>query len=93
MATSAPPSNSAEISISCGTPIRSTSRAVSAGPASAPHVPPAAMMPYSRVAWSVVKMSDMKLQNTDTTNRLNTLTQMKNAGTATAIPTSARNTT
>src|SRR3546814_7769209 len=32
----------------------------------------------SRRACSVLLMSDMKLQNTDTTNRLNTLTQTKN---------------
>jgi len=37
------------------------------------------MNPNSRLPCSERKMSTMKLQNTDTTNRLKTLSQMKNA--------------
>jgi hypothetical protein len=33
------------------------------------------MKPNRRRAWALVKMSAMKLQNTETTKRLNTLTQ------------------
>ena len=60
-------------------PISVTRPAVSEGPASAPAVPPAAMKPYRRCAWLVAKMSASRLQNSDTANRLNTLTQTKNA--------------
>ena len=37
------------------------------------------MKPNSRRACRLLKMSAMKLQKTDTTNRLKTLVQMKNA--------------
>ncbi len=60
-------------------PIAGASVAVMIGPTSAPALPPAEMKPYSRRACSLRNRSAMKLQNTDTTNRLNTLTQMKNA--------------
>src|SRR5512143_3049400 len=65
-----------------------TSAAVSAGPAKAPAVPPAAMTPNRRLACSVVKMSAMKLQNTETMKRLKTLVQMKKAR-ATQAPVSS----
>src|SRR5713101_3231443 len=55
-----------------------TALAAIACPAIAPQLPPAAMVPYRRAAWSLSKRSDMKLQNTETANRLNTLSQTKN---------------
>src|SRR6056297_1856654 len=53
--------------------------AVTAGPARAPAVPPAAMKPNRRLAWALLKISAMKLQKTETMNRLKTLVQMKKA--------------
>ena len=53
-------------------PIRFENSAVSAGPTIAPAVPPAEMKPYKRRASSVFHRSAMKLQNTETANRLNT---------------------
>ena len=47
-----------------------TSQVVRKGPASAPALPPAAMNPKSRLPCSWRKMSAMKLQKTETTNRL-----------------------
>ena len=73
------PSSRAEISSRFSSPSLAASSAVIAGPASAPTVPPAAMNPNSRCAWRSLKISTMKLQNTETTNRLNTLNQMKKA--------------
>jgi hypothetical protein len=61
------------------TPITPTSDRVSAGPVTAPTVPATAMIGNRRRACSLLQMSDMKLQNTDTTNRLNTLTHTKNS--------------
>ena len=51
---------------------------VSSGPAIAPILPPAAMTPKSRAPCVGVKRSVMTLQNTDTTNRLNTDSHTKN---------------
>ena len=79
MATIATARNPAETSSIERTPTSVTKPAVSAGPASAPTVPPAAMKPYSRFACAVSNRSAMKLQNTLIANRLNTLTQTKNA--------------
>ena len=74
------PSSAADTSRRFGMPIAGASHAVSPGPTIAPRLPPAEMKPKSRRAASVANTSAMKLQNTDTTNRLNTLTQTKNAG-------------
>ncbi len=71
-------SSDADTASSGATPITSTSARVSVGPATAPAVPATAMIGNSRRACSSLQMSAMKLQNTDTTNRLNTLTQTKN---------------
>src|SRR5258705_231166 len=60
-------------------PIRGARSAVTVGPTSAPALPPAAMKPNSRRACSSRHTSAMKLQNTDTTKRLKTLSQMKKA--------------
>ena len=79
MQNTAIPSSPAETSSRFAGPSGSTSSVVSKGPQMAPAVPPAAMKPNSRRACRLVKMSVMKLQKTDTTNRLKTLVQMKNA--------------
>ncbi len=79
MHSTAPNSMTAEIGKSPAGPIEGASIAVSSGPASAPMLPPAAMNPNSRRACSLRNISAMKLQNTDTTNRLKTLIQIKNA--------------
>ncbi len=55
------------------------SDAVTLEPNSAPIVAPAAMKPNSRLPCSELKMSTISAQNTDTTNRLYTEIQMKNA--------------
>src|SRR5229473_6107481 len=68
----------AEMRIRLATPTHPTALAAIIGPAIAPQLPPAAMVPYRRAAWALSKRSDMKLQNTETTNRLNTLSQTKN---------------
>ena len=44
------------------------------GPISPPTLAPAAMMPNSRPACSLLNRSDIKLQNTEIWKRLNTLT-------------------
>ena len=44
----------------------------------APSVAPAAMKPNRRLPCSVLNRSTTSAQNTETTNRLNTLVQMKN---------------
>ena len=72
------PSSDADTTSSGATPITSTSARVSIGPATAPAVPATAMIGNRRRDCSSLQMSAMKLQNTDTTNRLNTLTQTKN---------------
>jgi len=51
-------------------PTGATSAAATAGPASAPALPPAETRPKSRRPCSLVKRSDMKLQKTLVTNRL-----------------------
>lgn len=79
MRSTASNSMQAESGSSLAGPISGASRAASIGPAIAPVLPPAAMKPYSRRAWSLRYRSAMKLQNTDTTKRLKTLTQMKKA--------------
>ena len=43
----------------------------------APTVPPAVMKANRRFAWSEVNISDIKLQNTETTNKLKTPTHIK----------------
>ena len=88
MHTTASPSSAAETTSSGATPMMFTSVAVSVGPASAPQVPATAMTGNSRLACSTLQMSDMKIQNTDTTNRLNTLTQTKNTVPSARGPTS-----
>ena len=42
-------------------------------------------MPKKRFAWSVTKMSDMKLQNTESVNRFVTLMKIANATVTAAI--------
>ena len=51
---------------------------VSAGPASEPAVPPAAMKANRRLPCSEVNRSAMNDQNTETANSTNTLIQTKN---------------
>ena len=75
---SARPSNAADTTSKGATPTTVTSARVNSGPAIAPAVPPRAMIGNRRRACASSQMSAMKLQNTDTTNRLNTLTQTKN---------------
>ena len=53
--------------------VREGNKAVAAGPTSAPKVPPAAIQLMSRLLCSPVRISRMKLQNTDTNNRFSTL--------------------
>ncbi len=72
----------------CTGPMSPTSHTVSAGPASAPAEPPAAMKANRRLPCSAVNRSAMKDQNTDTANRLKTLIQTKNARAACTLPTS-----
>ena len=59
-------------------PSSSASPMVSAGPASEPAVPPAAMNANRRLPCSGVNRSAMNDQNTDTANSTNTLIQTKN---------------
>ena len=75
---SATTSASAETSSNGATPISCTSNLVTSGPNTAPPMPPSAISENTRRAWLLPKMSAMTLQNSDTTNRLNTLTQTKN---------------
>ena len=65
-----PSRSTAETSKRCVVPSGFTSQVVRSGPASAPALPPAAMNPNSRAPCSWRKMSAMKLQKTETTNRL-----------------------
>ena len=80
MQTMAAARKAAETSSRFAVPSGAAASAVIVGPAMAPQLPPAAMAPYRRAACAASNRSAMKLQNTDTTNRLNTLTQTKNAG-------------
>jgi hypothetical protein len=54
-------------------PTRCTNNDVTTGPAIAPRLPPAVIAGNSRADWVDVKISTIKLQNTDTMNRLTTL--------------------
>src|SRR5690606_3283265 len=76
---SATPSNDADTSSSGATPIMPTRPRVSPGPATAPQVPASAISGNRRRDCATLQMSVMKIQNTDTTNRLKTLTQTKNS--------------
>ena len=69
----------AEIGSNKAGPISGAALVVINGPAIAPVLPPAAIKPNRRRAWVLVNRSAMKLQNTETTNRLNTLSQIKKA--------------
>ena len=62
-----------------GTPTDFTVPAVMADPTMPPKVAAAAIMPNRRFPCSLVKMSTIKAQNTETTKRLKTEVQMKNA--------------
>ena len=73
-------SMTAESSTSGAMPSFFAKSAVMADPANAPTVPPTLIKPYSRFPCSLRKLSDMKPQNTDTTNKLKTLVQMKKTG-------------
>ena len=77
MQASASPRKPQDTSRSFAVPRPAASDAVSAGPASAPQLPPAETKPNSRAACSGRNRSVIRLQNTETTNRLNTLTQTK----------------
>src|SRR3990170_672056 len=59
-------------------PSGTASQTVSAGPASAPALPPAAMTAKRRLPCSEENRSAMNDQNTDTAKRLKTLIQTKN---------------
>jgi hypothetical protein len=61
---------SAERRMRPATPTRPASQATAADPRSAPALPPAETKPKSRLACPLVKRSAMKLQKTETTNRL-----------------------
>ena len=75
----AKPKKIAEISNRLVAPKWIANAAVNTGPMSAPVVPPAAMNPNNRFACAELNVSTIKLQNTETMNKLNTLAQIKNA--------------
>src|SRR6266446_1501597 len=79
MQTSARPRKPQDISSKFADPNGAASKAVSVGPASAPQLPPAERKPNRRAACSGRNKSTMRLQKSDTTNRLKTLTQTKKA--------------
>src|SRR5213594_3150236 len=79
MQTSARPRKPQDTSSRFAVPSGAASKAVSVGPASAPQLPPAERKPNRRAACSGRNKSTMRLQKSDTTNRLKTLTQTKNA--------------
>jgi hypothetical protein len=54
-------------------PMTPTVRSDTSGPASAPALPPAAMMPNRRFVWPVSNSSSRKLQNIEMRNRFSTL--------------------
>ena len=66
---------------------------VSAGPASAPALPPAAMKPNRRLPCSELQTSAMNDQNTETANRSNTLIQTKNTRATVSRSTSSASST
>jgi hypothetical protein len=82
-------SSSIDSMTSPAVPSPPASHCVSNGPMIAPALPPAAMGPNRRRASSPRKMSAMKLQKTDTTNMLNTLSQTKNVAAVRCEPGSA----
>ena len=69
---------SAETSIRLSGPITPTSAVVMVAPSMAPMVPPTATTPKRRLPWPGRNTSVSSDQNTDTTNRLKMLVQMKN---------------
>src|SRR2546422_597631 len=79
MQTSARPRKPQDSSSKFAVPNGAASKAVSVGPASAPQLPPAERKPNRRAACSGRNKSTMRLQKSDTTNRLKTLTQTKKA--------------
>src|SRR5207245_9335521 len=79
MQTRARPRKPQESNSRFAVPSGAASKAVSVGPASAPQLPPADTKPKRRSACCGRNKSTMRLQNSDTTNRLKTLTQMKKA--------------
>ena len=91
--TTAAPSSAAESGSRLIGPTRSASTAVSPGPTIAPRLPPAAIRPNSRRACVCENTSFITLQNSEMTNRLNTLTQMKNARAVHSGATPARSST
>src|SRR5215467_3521810 len=79
MHTTASPRNPQETSSRFAVPRGAARNAVSVGPARAPQLPPAEMKPNRRAACAGRNKSAIRLQNSETTNRLNTLTHTKNA--------------
>jgi len=68
--------NPAEVSMTPVAPNTATIPLVKDGAMTAPMLPQAMMKPNSLCAWPGRKMSAIKLQNIETTKRLNTLSQM-----------------
>ena len=79
MQTSARPRKPQDTSSKFAVPSGAARKAVSVGPASAPQLPPAERKPNRRADCSGRNKSAMRLQKSDTTNRLKTLTQTKKA--------------
>src|SRR5438093_4759199 len=79
MQTTARPRKRQDTSSKFAVPNGAASSAVSVGPASTPQLPPADTKPKRRSACSGRNKSSMRLQKSDTTNKLKTLTQTKNA--------------
>src|SRR4029077_18713248 len=78
MQTSARARNAADTSRRLAVPSGAARTAVKVGPASAPQLPPAEMKPNRRAACAGWNRSAIRLQKSETTNRLNTLTHTKN---------------
>src|ERR1041385_317998 len=79
MQTRARPRKPQESNSRFAVPRGAASKAVNVGPASAPQLPPAERSPNRRPACSGRNKSTMKLQKSDTTKKLKTLTQTKKA--------------
>src|SRR3977135_1980770 len=79
MQMSARPRKPQDTSSRFAVPSGAASKAVSVGPASAPQLPPADTNPNRRCACCGRNRSTIRLQKSDTTNRLKTLTQTKKA--------------
>src|SRR5258706_463606 len=79
MQRSARPRKPQDTSSRFAVPSGAASRAVSVGPARAPQLPPAERKPNRRTDCSGRNKSAMRLQKSDTANRLKTLTQTKKA--------------